>query len=90
LKEISHSSFRNYYVDLARLNREGVAGNAHFTLEYSMRQAFQMNSFSAHSFSALIERIKRNPHTFEQYIRFNTAMYPEGMEMPTGRERWGI
>ncbi|KAI1714947.1 calcineurin-like phosphoesterase domain-containing protein [Ditylenchus destructor] len=66
---------RTYYVDLEELNRND---STPWSLEYSMRDAYQMDEISPQSFAKLIENFKSNKNGnqsyFEDFMKYNAVM----------------
>ena len=60
-------------MDLDVLNKEG--NKTETKLEYSMRQAYGLQSLDAISLNDLVERMSKNQTLFDQYIRYRTVMH---------------
>lgn len=74
MHEIKWNKFRTFYVDLDDLNREG-ANKVHSKLEYSMRDAYRLESLDANGMNGLLERMRTNQSLFDTYIRHNRVMF---------------
>ncbi|KAI1700789.1 hypothetical protein DdX_16477 [Ditylenchus destructor] len=71
-----HSSkecFRTYHIDLEKLNEHSATP---WSLEYSMKSAYQMDEISPQSFAKLVENFRRDPNGshFKDHIKHHNVM----------------
>ena len=73
-------------MDLDKLNKEG-AQQVHAELEYSMREAYGLDSLDAEAMNGLLERMHHDEALFKQYIGYNKVMY--SLPNATKPDRYG-
>lgn len=63
---------RTYYVNLDALNKDK---STNWTLEYSMKDAYNLSAINAGAMQQLLERFKEDNAVFNKYIQYNSVLW---------------